>query len=222
MEHIKFVQTTFPSPPNKFFLACVLHSFCILLPQLVCYLCSLSNASFNSAVHLVDRWTDDWLNIWMNEWMNEWMNKCGLSPYGPYTRRPLTGPLCPLTRSKSWEPCPLKEVTDRPQTQTSNVLRVQEKGSQINMPECRQGFTLTQHMGWGFLPSPTFPAQGTVRQPHYVKMSSQGVMPSKEASNYPGFCPVKGQQYEGASPTVEPTSECQPDSAVVSSAVVDH
>jgi hypothetical protein len=59
----------------------------------------------------------------------------------------LTGPLCRLPRPESWEPCPSKKVPHYPQTQTSNVLRVHEKGSQINMPECRQGFTLMQ-MQW--------------------------------------------------------------------------
>jgi len=34
---------------------------------------------------------------------------------------------------------------------------------------------------------------GTVNQPHYVQMSSQGVMSSKQASNYPGLYPCQGQ-----------------------------
>jgi hypothetical protein len=81
------------------------------------------------------------------------MNKCGSSPYGPDARRPfLAGP---LTRSKSREPCP-KEVPHCPQIPTSNVLRVHEKGSQINMPECRQGFTLTQTHGLRFPPQPRY------------------------------------------------------------------
>jgi hypothetical protein len=123
----------------------------------------------------------------MNEWINEWMtNKCGSSRCGPDASRPLTGPLCPLTRPQSREPCPSEEVPHCPQTQTSNVLRVQEKGSQIDMPECRQGCTLTQHMGWGFPRSPAFPTQGAMHQPRYVKMSSQCVMPSEKADNYPG------------------------------------
>jgi hypothetical protein len=39
----------------------------------------------------------------------------------------LTGPLCPLPRSVSWEPCPSKEVPHCPQIQTSNVFRVHKK-----------------------------------------------------------------------------------------------
>jgi hypothetical protein len=65
-----------------------------------------------------------------------------------------TGSLCPLPRPKSWEPCPSKEVPHCPQTQTSNVLRVHKKGSQINMPECHQGSHSCKRKGWGFLPSP--------------------------------------------------------------------
>jgi len=29
-------------------------------------------------------------------------------------------------------------------------------------------------------------------QPHYILMSSQGVMSTKQASNNPGLCPIKG------------------------------
>jgi hypothetical protein len=49
-------------------------------------------------------------------------------------------------------------------------------------------------MGWGLLLCSTPPRQGTVDQPHYVKMFSQGVMSSTEARKSPGFCPVKGQK----------------------------
>jgi hypothetical protein len=120
-------------------------------------------------------------------------NMYGSSTYSPHKHRPLTGPLHTLARPKSQEPCPSEEVPDCPQTQASNVLRVQEEGSHINMPgECHQGFTLTQHMGNSFLPSPTFPTQGTMCESHEVKMSSQGVMTSEKANNYPGLCPVKG------------------------------
>jgi hypothetical protein len=107
------------------------------------------------------------MNEWMNEWRNEWMNN-GSSPWGPDAPRPLSGPLCPLPTSKSWQPCPFKKVPYRPQTLTSNVFRVQKEGSQINMSECRPGFTFTQNMGWGLLLCSTFPTQGTVCQSHYV------------------------------------------------------
>jgi len=60
--------------------------------------------------------------------------------------------------------------------------------------EWGQGFTLTQNMGWGFLFCSTPLTLGTVVRPHYVQMSSQGVMSSKQASSNPGLCPVKGQK----------------------------
>ena len=60
------------------------------------------------------------------------------------------------------------------------------------MSECNQGFTLTQNVSWGFLCC-TPPTLGTVSQPHYVEMSSQGVVSSKEASNNRGLHPVEGQ-----------------------------
>jgi hypothetical protein len=66
------------------------------------------------------------------------MNKYGSSPYGPMHVGLFTSPLCP-------------------QTQNSNVLRVHAKGSQINMPECCQGFSLKQTQRLGFPP-----------QPHYI------------------------------------------------------
>jgi hypothetical protein len=68
----------------------------------------------------------------------------------------LTGPLCPLPRPESWQPCPSKLVPHCPQTQTSNVLRVHKKGSQINIPECRRGFTLMQTRGLRFPPQPRY------------------------------------------------------------------
>jgi hypothetical protein len=51
---------------------------------------------------------------------------------------------------------PSKEVSHCPQTQTSNVIRVHKKGSQINMPECHQGFTLMQTHGLRFPPQPRY------------------------------------------------------------------
>ena len=66
-------------------------------------------------------------------------------------------------------------------------------GSEKKEPECCQGFTLTQNVSWGFLHYPTPPTQGPVDQSHYVEMSSEGVMSSKEVGNDPGLYPVKGQ-----------------------------
>jgi len=54
-----------------------------------------------------------------------------------------------------------------------------------------QGFTLTQNVSC-FLLCPTS-TQATATQPHYVEMSSQGVMCNKEAGNNPGLYSVKGQ-----------------------------
>jgi len=34
---------------------------------------------------------------------------------------------------------------------TSNILRVQEKGTQIGVTDCRQGFALTRNISWGFI-----------------------------------------------------------------------
>jgi hypothetical protein len=62
------------------------------------------------------------------------------------------------------------------------------------MSVCRQGFTLTQNMSWGFLLCSAYPTQGAVSQSHNVKVSSQGVMSGKKANNHPGLRPVKGQQ----------------------------
>jgi len=69
---------------------------------------------------------------------------------------------------------------------------VQNKGTQIGVSECRQGFTLTQNMIF-FLLCPTPPTYATVNQPNYAEMFSHGVIPSKEAGNNPGLYPVKGQ-----------------------------
>jgi len=38
-----------------------------------------------------------------------------------------------------------------------------------------------------------FPTNGVITQPHYIKMSSQGVTSSRQANNNPGLCPIKGQ-----------------------------
>jgi hypothetical protein len=59
------------------------------------------------------------------------------------------------------------------------------------MSECCQNFTLTQKMRWGFHLCSFLPTQETVSQPHYVEMSSQGVMSSNNASSYPGLHPIE-------------------------------
>jgi hypothetical protein len=68
----------------------------------------------------------------------------------------LTGPLCPLPRPESWEPCPSKEVPHCPRLRLLMSLRSIKKGSQINMPECHQGFTLMQTQGLRFPPQPRY------------------------------------------------------------------
>jgi hypothetical protein len=62
------------------------------------------------------------------------------------------------------------------------------------MTEWSQSFTLTKDVDRGFNLCPTSPTQWTVWQPHWVKMSPQGIMSSEKASNSPGLCPVKGQK----------------------------
>jgi hypothetical protein len=57
--------------------------------------------------------------------------------------------------SMSWEPYSFTKVPDCPQTQTSNILRVQEKGTQIGMSVCCQSITVTQNVNFGFLLCPT-------------------------------------------------------------------
>jgi hypothetical protein len=48
------------------------------------------------------------------------------------------------------------------------------------MSVCCQSFTLTQNISWGLLLCLAPPTQQTVNQPHYVEISSQGVMSSKK------------------------------------------
>ena len=61
------------------------------------------------------------------------------------------------------------------------------------MSEWSQGLTLTQNVDWEFLLSTAFPTNEVITQPHYIKMSSQGVISSKQASNNPGLYPINGQ-----------------------------
>jgi hypothetical protein len=124
----------------------------------------------------------------------EYEYKCGSGPYGPDARRPLTGPLCPLTKSKSQEPCPCNKGPDGPMTQFFDVFRVQKERTQINASVCRQSFTFAQNMAWGLFLCSAFPTQGTVTQSHNVEVSSESVMSGKQASNHPGLRPIKGQQ----------------------------
>jgi hypothetical protein len=104
----------------------------------------------------------------------------------------LPGPLCPLDWCPSLgSPVPLMKFQIARWPSYFEILRVQEKGTQVRMSECRQSFTLPQNMGWGFLLCPISPTHGTVNQPLYVQMPSQGVMCGKKAGNYPGLYSVK-------------------------------
>jgi len=51
------------------------------------------------------------------------------------------------------------------------------------MSEWNQSLTLTQNVDWRFLLHTTLPNGGVVTHPHYIQMSSQGVMSRKKASN---------------------------------------
>ena len=62
------------------------------------------------------------------------------------------------------------------------------------MSEWAQSFTLTQNVDWGYFLCTTLPACGVINQPHYIKMSSQGVVSGTKASDNPGLCPIKGDQ----------------------------
>jgi len=48
-------------------------------------------------------------------------------------------------------------------------------------------------MNWGFLLSTTLPTNGVIAKVHYIQMSPQGVVSSKEINDNPGLCPIKGQ-----------------------------
>jgi len=71
-----------------------------------------------------------------------------LSPFRMMCIDLLDNPIVPCNlMSKAWEPCSFTEVPDY-----SNILWVQEKGTQTGVPMGSQGFTLTQNMSGGFLP----------------------------------------------------------------------
>jgi hypothetical protein len=61
------------------------------------------------------------------------------------------------------------------------------------MSEWGQDLTLTQNVDWGFRLSTTFPIGGFITHPHYIWMSSQSIMSSKEANANPELRPIKGQ-----------------------------
>ena len=79
------------------------------------------------------------------------------------------------------------KVSDCPQTNISNILSVQEKGTLIGVSECRHNFTLTQNTSRGFLLCSTTPTLGNVSQPLYVEVSSHCDISSTKAANYPGL-----------------------------------
>ena len=62
----------------------------------------------------------------------------------------------------------------------------------MHVSERGQSLTFTKDMGRGFLFHSTLLTQWTIRQPQYVKVSSQGVMSGKETNHSPGLSPVKG------------------------------
>ena len=94
-----------------------------------------------------------------------------------------------LFKKKPWERAFKQFQLPRPQC--VNVLCIQKAASQIRMAEWSQSFTLTKNVSRGFILCFTSPTQWKVWQPQKMKMSSQGVMSSKKASNSPGQCPVK-------------------------------
>jgi hypothetical protein len=54
----------------------------------------------------------------------------GSRPFGPDARRPFDRPFVPFKLvSKSWEPSSFNKVPDCPSTYTTNVLRIEEKGT---------------------------------------------------------------------------------------------
>ena len=66
---------------------------------------------------------------------------------------------------ESWEPRKLTTVTDGPQSETPNIMRLKEKGSQIRMSEEGHRFALTKNVRRGFLSRPVITTQGAVKQP---------------------------------------------------------
>jgi hypothetical protein len=116
-------------------------------------------------------------------------NECGSSPYSPAARRPWQALCAPSLGPSHRSSVLLKKfqiaLTLGPLTSSGS----KRKDPRQICPSVRQGFTLTQHMGWGFLPQPHISYTWDYPSAHYVKMSSQGVMPSEKASNHPGLRP---------------------------------
>jgi len=106
-------------------------------------------------------------------------------PRKSFREPPIPQP-CLRLKFSSLEPCSYRKVSDCSQ-------KIQEKRSKMSRSECHQISTLTQNLGWGLLLCPATPKQGTVNQPHYVEMSSEGVMSSEKTSNCTGLRPIKGQ-----------------------------
>jgi len=89
----------------------------------------------------------------------------------------LDSPFVPIRlMSKLCEPFPLIKFQIARRILISSVSKT--KGNQIGRSEYRQGFTLTQKLGWSFFLRSTPPTKGTVGQSHYVEMSPQGVISS--------------------------------------------
>ena len=118
----------------------------------------------------------------------------GSSPFGPEARRPLKGPLCRLDWCRSHGSSLLLikfQMAPRCRLLTSSGST--KKEPRLSTSACRQIFTFKQTMSWGFVLCSTLLTQRTVNQPHYVEMSSQGVMSGEKASNNTGLYPIKGQ-----------------------------
>jgi hypothetical protein len=92
------------------------------------------------------------------------------------------------------KPCSFTKVPYGPHTYFPNILWVQKEGTQICVSEWSQGLTHAQDVDC-FLLSTTLPTNGVIAQPHYIQMSSQGVMSSKNINNSPGFCPLEDNKW---------------------------
>ena len=73
-----------------------------------------------------------------------------------------------------------------PTPQHPNILRAQKEGTQIFMPKWGQSLTLAQNVRLGLLLRATLPTGGAITEPHYMYMSSQGVMSGEQTNNSPG------------------------------------
>jgi hypothetical protein len=108
--------------------------------------------------------------------------------------RLLTGPLCP------WKWCPSHGSTvasikfqTAPKTFFLTSSGSKEKGTKAGISECHQGFILAQPSAEVSSSAPHLSYKETVGHPHYLQMSSQAVMSSKQASNNPWLYPCKRQ-----------------------------